>query len=180
MKQIDGYKDILRIKYKNIRKNITDRRQKESAVMEKLMPMIELFDSVFCYVSIGSELSTKELINSVTQKIYIPYTMGDCMVCRKYVGGELIADKLGNVNELCYGETIDNPAVTVVPMLAFDKDCFRLGYGGGYYDKFLSSHRTMSIGIAFDEQFSQDNFANMFDVPLDIILTPQKIYRRNI
>ena len=93
----------------------------------------------------------------------------------------MVTDKLGNVNDLCYGDIISNPAVTVVPMLAFDKDCFRLGYGGGYYDRFLSTVRTMSIGIAFDEQLSEDNFANsLMDVPLDIIITPQKIFRRKL
>ncbi|OLA43514.1 MAG: 5-formyltetrahydrofolate cyclo-ligase [Firmicutes bacterium CAG:552_39_19] len=181
MRQIDGYKEILRTKFKDIRKNIAEREQKEIAVAEKLEPMLELFDSVFCYVSMSSELSTKALIQKISHKVYIPYTCGDDMVCRKYVGGELVADKLGNVNDLCYGDIISNPAVTVVPMLAFDKDCFRLGYGGGYYDRFLSTVRTMSIGIAFDEQLSEDNFANsLMDVPLDIIITPQKIFRRKL
>lgn len=65
MRQIDGYKEILRTKFKDIRKNIAEREQKEIAVAEKLEPMLELFDSVFCYVSMSSELSTKRLYKNL-------------------------------------------------------------------------------------------------------------------
>jgi 5-formyltetrahydrofolate cyclo-ligase len=68
------------------------------------------------------------------------------------------------------------PRVLVVPLLAFDARGFRLGYGGGHYDRTLQAMRAGSevtaIGIAFDEQEMPEIPVNAHDEPLDWILTP--------
>ena len=170
-------KQQLRKKYSEIRKNITDRNEKDRMISEKLQTIISGHDSVFVYVSFGSEVNTHEFIQKNSDKVYIPHTENGVMKCKKYMGGELNADKLGNIATHCYGEE-GKPTLTVVPMLAFDKSCYRLGYGGGYYDKFLSSAFTVKVGIAYDEQYTDEAFAEIFDIPLDFIITPNTIYRR--
>lgn len=160
-----------------VRKSIENREQKDRQIAEKLNAIAAGHTSVFVYVSFGSEVSTHEFIAANADKVYIPFTEGGVMHCRKYLGGELNADKLGNVDPSCYGEE-GSPTLTVVPMLAFDRSCFRLGYGGGYYDRYLSSAFTVKVGIAYDEQLTEENFAELFDVPLDMIITPTTIYKR--
>ncbi len=170
-------KQELRKKYSAIRKNIIDREEKNRAIMQSLMELSAGHQSIFVYVSFGSEVDTHEFIKSNADKVYIPFTTEGKMKCLKYLGGELIADKLGNVNVSCYGDE-GEPTFTVVPMLAFDKSLYRLGYGGGYYDRFLQNSFTVKVGVAYDEQITDENFAEIFDVPLDIIVTPTHIYKR--
>lgn len=66
----------------------------------------------------------------------------------------------------------------IVPMLGFDpKTLHRIGFGGGYYDRFLATQpRALKIGVCF-EQGKLDNVpAEPHDIPLDLIITEQKAY----
>lgn len=68
--------------------------------------------------------------------------------------------------------------VVFVPLLAFDKKGYRVGYGKGFYDKFLKTCRTdvLKIGLSyFDAEESIDDI-NDFDVTLNMCITPNKIY----
>ena len=67
-------------------------------------------------------------------------------------------------------------AICIVPALAFDKDGYRLGYGGGYYDKFLKIFRGVSLGVAYDSLIADALPRGIYDMPVNIILTE----RRNI
>jgi len=74
------------------------------------------------------------------------------------------------------------PDIMLVPLLAFDDDGYRLGYGGGYYDRTLRDYRDRghdftAIGIAYDGQKSDGVPHGPQDQPLDIIVTEQKVYR---
>ena len=69
----------------------------------------------------------------------------------------------------------------LVPLLAFDKQGYRVGYGGGYYDRFLAGCRpdTMRIGVSFFEPIAAISDVNEWDIPLDLCLTPSTLYRWN-
>ncbi len=170
-------KQELRKAFSAVRKSIEQREAKNESIAERAQYIIDAHSSVFCYVSFGSEVNTKKIIQKNSGKIYIPHTHDGIMHCRKYLGGELNADKLGNIDIACYGKE-ETAALTIVPMLAFDKCCYRLGYGGGYYDKYLASAFTVKVGLAYDEQYSSESLNEIFDVPLDFIITPTKIYKR--
>ena len=67
----------------------------------------------------------------------------------------------------------NNIDVIVCPVVAFDAKKNRLGYGGGYYDRYLSRLRsdTLKVGVAFSCQEVEELPINKFDVPLDLIVT---------
>tara|TARA_B100001996_G_scaffold53604_1_gene38122 strand:+ start:1029 stop:1589 length:561 start_codon:yes stop_codon:yes gene_type:complete len=74
------------------------------------------------------------------------------------------------------------PNVVLVPLLAFDKDNYRLGYGKGYYDKFLNKYlklnkNILTIGVAFSFQKYNKLPTSKFDVRLNYILTEKGIKR---
>ena len=74
------------------------------------------------------------------------------------------------------------PDVIIVPLLAFDKDKFRLGYGKGYYDRYLNKYiklykDIMTVGVAFSFQKHNKLPINKNDVKLDFILTEKGIYK---
>ena len=70
-------------------------------------------------------------------------------------------------------ETID---IILVPLLAFDKEGNRVGYGGGYYDKFLQGLPGKKIGLSLEEPIDLIKDINKHDVKLDYCITPSKIY----
>jgi 5-formyltetrahydrofolate cyclo-ligase len=66
--------------------------------------------------------------------------------------------------------------LVVVPMIAFDRKGFRLGYGAGYYDRFLTAHPWMKkIGVAFSCQEVDAVPADENDVPMDLIVTERGV-----
>ena len=71
------------------------------------------------------------------------------------------------------------PDVLIVPLVGFDKNKFRLGYGGGYYDRYISkllkSKKVFTIGFAFSFQKIKKIPISKFDQKLDFILTNNKI-----
>ena len=68
--------------------------------------------------------------------------------------------------------------IVFIPLLCFDKQGNRLGYGGGYYDKFLSKTKNsvLKIGLSFFEPVEFIQGINKFDIPLDMCVTPEKVY----
>ena len=73
------------------------------------------------------------------------------------------------------------PEIILTPCLAFDENGFRLGYGGGYYDKTFSylkkiKHKFISIAVAFDDQKIDELVHDKYDQKIDYILTEKKLY----
>ena len=64
-----------------------------------------------------------------------------------------------------------NPDLILVPGVAFSKDGFRLGYGGGFYDRFLSAHDAYSIGVGYGFQIIDELPVEHFDQKLSEIVT---------
>ncbi|QDI76332.1 MULTISPECIES: 5-formyltetrahydrofolate cyclo-ligase [Leisingera] len=71
------------------------------------------------------------------------------------------------------------PEILIVPLVAFDANGGRLGYGGGFYDRTLellrSKRATLAIGFAFDAQEAEDLPLEPTDQPLDMIVTESRI-----
>lgn len=62
-----------------------------------------------------------------------------------------------------------------VPMLAFNDEGFRLGYGKGYYDRYLSDFEGVIIGLAYSFQQTDVSFEDEYDVPCHLIVTDQEL-----
>ena len=92
---------------------------------------------------------------------------------------ELVHNAFG-IAEPSSGEIIepDEIDLVLVPLLAFDKHGFRVGYGKGYYDKFLSQCRddVIKIGLSFFEPVEGIDDINQFDISLNYCVTPQQVF----
>lgn len=67
--------------------------------------------------------------------------------------------------------------LVIVPLLAFDLDGNRVGYGKGYYDKFLQNcENALKIGICLEKPLLKILDINEYDIKLDYCITPEKIY----
>lgn len=164
-------KNELRPRLWAIRAQIADREAKENRLYESFDRLTAAYRTLFVYVSMGSEVDTRRILARTDKRLFVPYVEGNALYPVAYDGGQLNPDRLGNTGRTSrYDGAID---CVVVPMLGFNAGLYRIGYGGGYYDRFLKK-RAFSVGLGFDE--CQCEFVpEPHDVPLDAIVTPTRL-----
>lgn len=91
------------------------------------------------------------------------------------IGAYGIIEPDENRSEILSPDDLD---IIVVPGLAFDKNCNRLGRGAGYYDRLLAESRAFKAGFGFDMQLLPSVFTEAHDQKLDCVVTPSALYRR--
>ncbi len=175
-------KKELRKKMKTLRAALPPQLRKEAAlrVYEAVaqLPEFQKAQTLFCYASAGDELAT-ELITAAHPRVAFPKVFGDG-VMRFYCGGEMVAGFRG-IKEPQGGEEAIPQAgdLMLLPGLAFGKDGSRLGYGGGYYDRYLAGckMRPVCCGVGYEAQVLTQVPAEPTDQNLDLLITEQKIKR---
>lgn len=68
-----------------------------------------------------------------------------------------------------------SPDMVIVPLLTFDERGYRVGYGKGFYDRFLDGLETQKIGLSFFDASEQINDVHLNDIRLDKCITPERI-----
>ena len=135
--------------------------------------------SAFVYLSYSSELSTEPLIEECLERgiaIYAPRVEGKEMSAVLYgedfmISGQGIREPIGEA----FDGDVD---IVIVPLLAVDEYGNRLGYGGGYYDRYLDKHsKSLKVGYCFDFQVLKEVPKEDGDVPLDVLVTDAFIKR---
>ncbi len=176
-------KSEARLLGKTMRKSIdkASKINKENIIANFVLSLPEIaFSTNICiYLPIGSEVDTKEIIkrlDSLEKKLYAPVTNGNDMYVAEY--SEKIDTVIGNFG---ITEPIGKPFdkekldLIIVPLVAFNSSRDRIGYGKGYYDRFIPDN-AITVGIAFSEQ-EFDFVADKFDKKLDIIVTDKGVLR---
>ncbi len=73
--------------------------------------------------------------------------------------------------------SLENLDVIFVPLLLSDKLGYRIGYGGGYYDRLLAETNTLKVGLSMSPPVDEILQKEEWDIPLDYLITPNKIYK---
>lgn len=130
---------------------------------------------VLGYWSMDDEVFTHDFLNrwSKEKTILLPCVKGDELEIRYFEGaGKLCPGEafgIGEpVGELC--TDLDQIDVILVPGVAFDGQCNRLGRGRGYYDRILKNTRGYKIGICFDFQYLTSVPTDDYDVKMDRVI----------
>jgi 5-formyltetrahydrofolate cyclo-ligase len=91
---------------------------------------------------------------------------------RAWRPGETLVDGVWNI-PVPEKRDIVAPAIVLAPLVGFDRACYRLGYGGGYFDRTLASlsPRPLAIGVGFDFQLLETIHPQSFDVKMGAIVT---------
>ena len=98
---------------------------------------------------------------------------------RAWRPGEALADGVWNI-PIPEARNVVVPQAVLAPLVGFDRQCYRLGYGGGYFDRTLAalSPRPLAIGVGFEMSLIETIFPQSFDIPMDVIVTEARIRRR--
>lgn len=98
---------------------------------------------------------------------------------RAWQPGEKLVDGVWNIPVPEKREVV-TPSVVLAPVVGFDRECYRLGYGGGYFDRTLAAlkPKPLAIGVGFALQEIETIHPQPFDVPMDLIVTESGVRRR--
>lgn len=134
---------------------------------------------VGAYYAFGSEVKTDlilERAKALSKKVALPSVEGTSLAFYELSSGKyLVKGRFGIMEPLPYGP-VDKIDLLVVPGIAFDKQGYRLGYGKGYYDKFLAGKSVFSIGLGYSFQLLDGLPRGEYDKRLDAIATEQGIH----
>jgi len=152
-------------------------KEKSREIKEKLfsLPEFKEAETVAFYISKGSEVATREMIDEAIEKgkeIVVPVT-NDEIEFVKY-SSNLKIGKFGVPEPEHRVPEEKEPDLVILPGLAFDLDLHRLGYGKGYYDKKLKSMKSKRIGICFDLQVVDAIPRHEHDERLDLTITEKR------
>lgn len=145
-------------------------------------PVLQTARVVGCYLSTPHEVQTHRLIAGLLKagkRMAVPAwnrNNGSYAMC-EFVPGEPIHTARMGVYEPVQPRWIDQHIdVMVVPLVAFDRYLRRLGHGGGNFDRMLASHTGRKMGLAFEAQRIAVIPVETHDVPLDLVVTEQRVY----
>lgn len=176
-------KNELRKKYLLIRKEVQDKLDKSNSIFNKIINSEEYKTSrvIGLYKNLPSEVDTNELIDYSLKNrkiVLLPRVEGDSLVFyRVFNNSDFEKSSFG------IDEPIPEPAnyfsridLLIVPGICFDKSRNRIGFGKGYYDRFLDDKNIRTIGVCFDEQISDDIEVEEHDKKLDKVITDKRIF----
>lgn len=172
-------KDALRAHMREVRDAIPDpdRAERGLAVAQRVLDAVEGRRLVFIFLSFGSEVPTDpicERLAAAGHALAVPHIDGGELTPVEYEAQEATASAVWGIREPAVLRPIDPLVIdaVVVPGLAFGRDGFRVGYGGGFYDRFLRRCRpdVLRAGICFQEQVVREVPHDPNDEPLHLIL----------
>lgn len=195
-------KEELRQSVRSARVALTDRAERSQRILDQLESSEpwRKCRAPLVYLSGGSEVITWPLVEKVLKeheqtagckrKLIVPWCDGE----------ELRLFWLQSLDELSAGsfgirepraemrsqpDRCANPAeidLVVLPGLAFDEQCRRLGQGRGYFDRLLKKlkHEVIKAGLAFDVQICQEVPVEEHDLPVDLVITESRLIWRDV
>ncbi|SHF97157.1 5-formyltetrahydrofolate cyclo-ligase [Flavobacterium segetis] len=184
-------KSEIRLKYKGLRKEFSEREIEEISLaiannLLKLPIWQKTYFHIFLPITEHNEVNTEfilHLLSGKDKEIIISKSDFETRNMTHYLLTDNTKIKKNTYNIPEPVDGIEVPSIKIqvvfVPLLAFDKKGHRVGYGKGFYDKFLSKCRpqTIKIGLSFfeAEELIEDIFEG--DVQLDYCVTPEKVYK---
>ena len=92
------------------------------------------------------------------------------MIFREWFPGQPMTKGTFNIDVPDKKNRVLIPNILLVPTLGFNQKNFRLGYGGGYYDRTLAQFNAFTIGLCFEHGRSSEIVEEQHDIPLDLII----------
>lgn len=179
-------KSALRKDYKEIRRFSSPAAKDEAdkLIFTKLINSESYINAktVLIYVSVDSEVDTYRIINHAlanNKTVAVPFCRGKSMEFYKIKSVDDLTMGDFNIPTVNPEETViitpDKTTLCIVPALAFDESGVRLGYGGGYYDRYLSSSDCSTVGLTYSKCTVTKLPSEKHDIRVDYIINEIRI-----
>ena len=134
--------------------------------------------SCFCYCDFKNEVQTTKIREYFNDKtLYIPLIKGDVMYAVQKKGENFTFNGYGIEEPTEYEIITKSADISIIPLVACDKNGNRIGFGKGYYDKYLKDKNTVKIGICYSWQIVEFIQKTTGDISLDYIVSEQEIIK---
>jgi len=172
---------------KTLRKTIREQKQamtpqqiaEKSEKLKALFletPQYQQAKTLYGYLPYNQEVRTVPILQQALadgKQVAVPKVYGDKMKFILLTDLDRVAEGYAGIPEPVEDTPVaeDSTALVLMPGLAFDREGHRIGYGGGFYDKFLScepNHPT--VALCYDFQVLEKLETEAFDVPVDLVL----------
>jgi len=175
-----------------LRKHLLEKRDATSAEIREIssdkisqnLKQIDLFNdsqNIASYFPIGSEVNTNHIMLDILEQgksLLLPKVIGDSLEFYIVTSLEKLEKGRFDIMEPKDGckkaEKID---CVLVPTIGVSKSGIRLGYGNGYYDKFLSTTNAVKISLTYSKQIVKSVPSNTHDIKIDWIVTENEIIK---
>ena len=193
MQQVDlrAYKKELREDSKAYRRSMApqDKAERDARIRRRLRRLYQYprARTILCYVSKSIEVDTSGIIQDALaagKRVAVPRCIEGTRLMEFYLIRSMDDMEKGSFGVMepivsrCKKLTDFRRSICIVPALGYDLEGYRLGYGGGYYDRFLSSYRGLKVGAIYSACVHSRLPRGKFDVPVAVLLTEDSL--RNI
>ncbi|MDQ3869305.1 MAG: 5-formyltetrahydrofolate cyclo-ligase [Thermoproteota archaeon] len=184
-------KNVIRQSILNKRNKLskTQINQRSKLIQQAIidLPIFKAAKVVGAYYPKGSEVNTLTILNKVLEEqkiLALPVTLGDKIFFYKispmkyFNGDQMILSKFGiKEPSPLPADLIDDIDLLIVPGIAFDRNGYRIGYGRGFYDRYLQGKKyDFSVGLGFEFQLLDENLPHeKFDQRVNAIATEENI-----
>jgi len=151
-----------------------DMEKISSILANKLMQTAEYKNSenIMLFYPLPYEVNLLSLLNDNTKSFYLPRINGDELECCPYcLNDELCESKFHTQEPTCQACKKTIPDLAIVPALACDRYGYRLGYGGGFYDKFLKDYKGITVCCIPQELIVDNIHHEEHDVKISLIIS---------
>lgn len=180
-------KSDLRKELKAKRRTVCDKNKKDAEISALLLnsELYKKSDLILFYAALEDEINVDSSILSAFEsgkKVALPVCTDGNGHMKFYYINSLDEIKKGffGVREpdtdICSEVEEFSSSICVVPGIAYDKRGYRLGYGKGYYDRFLKNYTSLSVGLCYNELIKDTLPNGAYDVPVDYIISEKGIF----
>ena len=136
---------------------------------------------ILAYADYNHEVMTKYIIEAAWndgKEVAVPKVVGQDMVFYKLTDFAQLEKGYFGIPGPARGEIVQwEEALMIMPGVAFDRQNHRVGYGGGFYDRFLKDHNNIfTVAAAFEMQITKEFETDEFDICPDIIVTQDRVF----
>lgn len=167
--------------------SLESRNNKDNSILDKLLKseMYIKSKNIFTFINYGSEVDTKKFIIKAIadgKKIFVPKTIKSTREMKALEISSLEnlkPDNWGILEPETFNREINKQELDliIVPGVAFDRNGNRIGYGGGYYDRYFSDLNSTikKVVLAYDIQLMESFQCEDHDIKVDFIITEREI-----
>lgn len=128
--------------------------------------------NVMLFYPLKEEVNLLSLLNDSSKNFYLPKIEGENLLCCPFCEGDELCLSCFKTKEPRKPPVDKNSIdLIIVPALCCDKNKYRLGYGGGFYDRFLKDYRGKKVVCLPKELIVETVYPESYDIPVDFIIT---------
>ena len=127
--------------------------------------------NILIFYPLKGEINLLELLNDKEKNFYLPRIEGTNLLCCPFKDGDKLCFSCYKTQEPITQDVPKNKIdLAIIPALCCDKNNYRLGYGGGFYDRFLIGFEGKKIACVPNELVVDTIYPEKFDIPVDYVL----------